>query len=105
VRGLGVTSTHRSKALPDIPTVAESGFPGFEAVAFYSVLAPSGTSPAIVARLNRIINDSIASEAGKEQLEQVDMEPVGGTPEDLSRFVASEAAKWGPIIKAAGIHM
>ncbi len=105
VRGLAVTATRRSKELPDIPTVSESGFPGFEAVAFYSVLAPAGTPQAIVARLNRIINDYIASDAGREQLEQEDMQPVGGSPEDLQRFIASEVAKWGPIIKAAGIHM
>jgi tripartite-type tricarboxylate transporter receptor subunit TctC len=91
--------------LPGVPTVAESGFPAFEAVASYSLVAPAGTSPAIVTRLNQIVNDYIRSDAGKQQLEQADMQPAGGSPQDLHSFIAGEVEKWGPIIKAADIHM
>src|SRR5262245_36277128 len=105
LRGLAVTTLQRSKQLPEIPTVSESGFPGFEAVAYYSVVAPAGTPRDIVLKLNKLINDYIDSEVGKQHLESGDMQAAGGTPEDMQAFIASEVAKWGPIIKAAGITM
>lgn len=105
LRGLAVTTLQRSKQLPDIPTVNESGFPGFEAVAYYSVVAPAGTPREIILTLNKLINDYIKSNIGKEQLEAGDMQAAGGTPEDLQHFIAGEVAKWGPIIKSAGIAM
>jgi tripartite-type tricarboxylate transporter receptor subunit TctC len=105
LRGLAVTTLQRSKQLPLIPTVSESGFPGFEAVAYYSVVAPAGTPAEIIQTLNRHINDYIQSDVGKQHLEAGDMQAAGGTPEDLRRFIAGEVAKWGPIIKAAGIAM
>jgi tripartite-type tricarboxylate transporter receptor subunit TctC len=105
LRGLAVTTLQRSKQLPDIPTVAESGFPGFEAVPSYSVVAPAGTPREIILTLNKLINEYIESDIGKRQFESEDMQAAGGTPEDLQSFVAGEVAKWGPIIRAAGIHM
>ena len=105
LRGLAVTTLQRSKQLPDIPTVSESGFPGFEAVASYSVVAPAGTPREIILTLNKLINDYIESEIGKQHLDAGDMQAAGGTPEDLQRFIAGEVAKWGPIIKSAGIAM
>jgi tripartite-type tricarboxylate transporter receptor subunit TctC len=105
LRGLAVTTLQRSKQLPDIPTVSESGFPGFEAVASYSFVTPAGTPREIVATLNKLTNEYIDSDIGKRQLESADMQAAGGTPEDLQKFIAGEVAKWGPIIKAAGINM
>ena len=105
LRGLAVTTLQRSKQLPKIPTVSESGFPGFEAVAYYSVVAPAGTPAEIILTLNRHINGYIQSDIGKQHLEAGDMQPAGGTPEDLRQFIAGEVAKWGPIIKEAGIAM
>jgi tripartite-type tricarboxylate transporter receptor subunit TctC len=105
LRGLAVTTLQRSKQLPNIPTVSESGFPGFEAVASYSVLAPAGTPQEIIQRLNKLINEYLESDNGKRQLDAGDMQAAGGTPEDLQTFIAGEVAKWGPIIKAAGIQM
>jgi tripartite-type tricarboxylate transporter receptor subunit TctC len=105
LRGLVVTTLQRSKQLPDIPTVSESGFPGFEAVASYSVVAPAGTPREITLTLNKLINEYIESDVGKRQFESGDMQAAGGTPEDLQTFIAGEVAKWGPIIKAAGIAM
>ena len=75
----------------------EDGRPG--------IVAPTGTPPAIVARLNALINDYLKSPLGQQQFEALDMQPVGGTPEALRAFIAGEVAKWGPIIKAAGITM
>jgi tripartite-type tricarboxylate transporter receptor subunit TctC len=105
LRGLAVTTLQRSKQLPDIPTVAESGLPGFESVAYYSVVAPAGTPSDIILTLNKMINEYIQSDIGKRQLESGDMQPAGGTPEDLKKFIAGEVATWGPIIKSAGIAM
>jgi tripartite-type tricarboxylate transporter receptor subunit TctC len=105
LRGLAVTTLQRSKQLPDIPTVAESGLPGFESVAYYSVVAPAGTPGDIILTLNKMINEYIESDIGKRQLESGDMQPAGGTPEDLKKFIAGEVATWGPIIKSAGIAM
>jgi tripartite-type tricarboxylate transporter receptor subunit TctC len=105
LRGLAVTTLQRSKQLPNIPTVSESGFPGFEAVASYSVVAPAGTPQEIIQRLNKLINEYLESDNGKRHLDAGDMQAAGGTPEDLQTFIAGEVAKWGPIIKAAGIQM
>jgi tripartite-type tricarboxylate transporter receptor subunit TctC len=105
LRGLAVTTLRRSQQLPDIPTVAESGLPGFESVAYYSVVAPAGTPRDIILTLNKMINEYIESDIGKRQLESGDMQAAGGTPQDLQKFIASEVAKWGPIIKSAGIAM
>jgi tripartite-type tricarboxylate transporter receptor subunit TctC len=105
LRGLAVTTLQRSKQLPNIPTVSESGFPGFEAVASYSVVAPAGTPQEIIQRLNKLINEYLESDNGKRHLDSGDMQAAGGTPEDLQGFIAGEVAKWGPIIKAAGIQM
>jgi tripartite-type tricarboxylate transporter receptor subunit TctC len=105
LRGLAVTTLQRSKQLPNIPTVGESGFPSFESMAYYSVVAPAGTPREIILTLNKLINDYIESDIGKQHLEAGDMQAAGGTPEDLQRFIAAEVAKWGPIIKAAGIAM
>jgi tripartite-type tricarboxylate transporter receptor subunit TctC len=103
--GIAVTSTTRSAALPDLPTVAESGFPGFEATSWNAMLAPAGTPPEAVSRINAIVNAYLAGEKGKAELAKFDMQASGGTPEDLKSFMASEVAKWGPIIKAVNITM
>jgi tripartite-type tricarboxylate transporter receptor subunit TctC len=105
LRGIAVTTLQRSSKLPEIPTVSESGFPGFESVASYSVVAPAGTPGEVVAKLNTLINAFLKSEQGRNDLDTLDMQPAGGTPEDLRDFIAGEVAKWGPIIKAAGIAM
>ena len=105
LRGLAVSTLQRSKQLPNVPTIAESGFPGFEAVAHYSVVAPAGTPQEIILTLNKLANEYIDSDIAKQQFESTDMQAAGGSPEDLQRFIAGEVAKWGPIIKAAGIAM
>ena len=103
LRGLAVTTLERSKQVPEIPTVAESGFPGFESVAWYSVVAPAGTPAPIIQRLNTLLNDYLHSDLARRNLEVLDMQPVGGSPQVLTDYIASEVAKWGPVIKAANI--
>jgi tripartite-type tricarboxylate transporter receptor subunit TctC len=103
--GVAVTSSARSAALPDLPTVAESGFPGFEASSWNAILAPTGTSPDVIGKLNTTVNAYLASDKGKQDLAKLDMQAGGGTAEDLKAFMAREVDKWGPIIKAADITM
>jgi tripartite-type tricarboxylate transporter receptor subunit TctC len=103
--GIAVTGAARSAALPDLPTVAESGFPGFEATSWNALLAPAGTPADVIGKVNGIVNDYLASDKGRQELAKFDMQSGGGTPGDLQAFMASEAAKWGPLIKAANITM
>ncbi len=101
--GLALTSLTRSAQLPDLPTVAESGYPGFEASSWNALLAPTGTPPEVIGKLNTLVNAYLKSDKGRADLAKFGMEAGGGTPADFKSFMASEAAKWGPIIKAAKI--
>jgi tripartite-type tricarboxylate transporter receptor subunit TctC len=103
--GLAMAGTARSPALPNLPTVAESGFPGFEATSWNALLAPAGTPAEIIDKVNTAINAYLKSDKGKADLAKFGMQTGGGTPADLKAFMAGEIAKWGPIIKAANISM
>ena len=105
VQALAVTTSQRAAQLPAVPTVQETGFKGFEASAWYAMVAPTGTSPEIVAKLNSIVNSFLRSEKGKAILGQNALLGVGGSPDDLKAFVAAELAKWRPVIEAAKIAM
>src|SRR5215470_11693130 len=110
LRAIAVTSAQRSPALPDLPTIAESGLPGFEATSWFGVLAPAGTPPAIVNRLNAEINRWLQSPDGKEKLlaQGALIEPrgesvtAGGSPEQFAAFIRSETDKWAKVIKTSG---
>ncbi len=103
--GIAVTSAERSAALPNLPTVAESGYPGFTATSWNALLAPAGTPQEAIGKINAAVNAYLDSEKGRQELARYDMQAGGGTPEQLRDFMASEVAKWGPIIKAAKIEM
>jgi tripartite-type tricarboxylate transporter receptor subunit TctC len=103
VRGLAVTSAQRSPALPDVPTVAESGFAGFEANGWLGIFVPNGTPPAVIAKLNAEIAKVMQSPEMKKQLLAQGVESRSSTPEQLGALVKGETAKWGKIIADAGI--
>jgi len=103
VRGLAVTSATRSPALPDVPTVAESGFPGFEANGWLGILVPNGTPPDLIAKLNAEIAKVMVSPEMKKQLLAQGVEARVSTPEQFGALIKSESAKWGKIIADAGI--
>jgi tripartite-type tricarboxylate transporter receptor subunit TctC len=105
LRALAVTSSTRTQQLPDVPTVAQAGFPGFEATAWFALAAPTGTPPEIIRRINEAVNAFLRSDKGRQDLRKLDSLPAGGTPEETKAFIAAEIRKWGPIIKAAGIRM
>lgn len=96
---LAVTSAKRSPRLPDVPTVAEQGVPGFESVAWWGVLAPAGTSPAIIAKLNEELAKALKTPEVAEKLSAQGMEIVGSKPEALQSLVQSEIARWAKVVK------
>jgi tripartite-type tricarboxylate transporter receptor subunit TctC len=100
---LGVTGAQRSAALPQVPTVAESGIPGFEVTAWNAIFAPAGTPPAIVNRLNGIVKSGMALPEAKAVMEAQGLDVSTSTPEELGALVKTELAKWAKVIKAAGI--
>ena len=105
IRALAVTTSKRVAQLPDVPTVQEAGFKGFEATAWYAIVAPTGTPPEIVSKVNNAVNAFLKSDKGKAMLEQNSLQGVGGSPEDLKAFIDGERAKWRPVIEAAKITM
>jgi tripartite-type tricarboxylate transporter receptor subunit TctC len=103
LRALAVTSGKRSRALPEIPTVAEAGLPGYDSTQWYGVLAPAGTPREIVARLHGEIVRALRDPEVGKRLEADGAEAVGSSPEEFSAFIRSETEKWAKVARAAGI--
>ena len=104
LRGLAIAGLQRWPLLPDVPTVAESGFPGFEAAVWYAFLAPTGTPPDILAKLNAASNGYLKTKGATELFEKLGIQAAGGSADELKAFIDAEMAKWGPIIKGAKIE-
>jgi tripartite-type tricarboxylate transporter receptor subunit TctC len=103
VRGLAVSGPKRSEALPDVPTMAEAGVPGYEATTWTGMVAPVGMPRAVVLRLNAEINQMIASPSYREKVSAIGSDPMGSsTPEQFGEFIRKESAKWADVIKRAG---
>jgi tripartite-type tricarboxylate transporter receptor subunit TctC len=105
LRPLGVTSKERSPTLPDVPTIAESGLPGYEALSWFGVLAPAGTPDAIVAKLQEEIAAALADPAMRERFAELGAVPVGDTPAEFADFISAETAKWAKVVQEAGIKL
>jgi tripartite-type tricarboxylate transporter receptor subunit TctC len=103
VRALGVTTSKPSEALPEIPTIARAGLPGYEATQWFGVLAPTGTPRPIIDRLHREITSALHASDTKQHLAAEGAEIVASTPEQFGDYLAAETAKWARVIKAAGI--
>ena len=103
LRTLATSTAKRISVMPDLPTIAESGLPGFESMTAFAMWAPAGTPQAIVDRVAREIDKALASEDVKKVLKVQGVEPVGGTPSALADFQKADSAKWGRIIKERGI--
>jgi len=99
---IAVTSTHRSRSMPDVPTVADSGFPGFQAGSWSALFAPAGTPPEVIAALNKAVNEIIAEKAIEARMIDEGADPVGGSPEKLGAFVRSEYEKWRTVVRDSG---
>ena len=105
LRPLGVTSKERSPTLPDLPTIAEAGVPGYEALSWFGVLAPAGTPDAIVATLQAEIAGVLADPAMRQRFAELGAVPVGGTPAEFATLIGTETAKWAEVVKNAGIKL
>jgi len=105
LRALAVTTAARFPLLPDLPTIAESGYPGFEALAWNGVLVSAATPKPIVTRLNAEINAILKDSAVKSALNGQGFELVGGTPEAFAALIKSESDKWAPVIKKTGARI
>ncbi|NYG35266.1 Bug family tripartite tricarboxylate transporter substrate binding protein [Sphaerotilus montanus] len=102
IKPLAVTSAKRLPQFPDIPTMAESGFPGFEAVAWGGIIAPAGTPPAIVQRLNAAIAEALKSPEVVRANQTMALNPLASSTQEFSAFIAKESVKWARIVKTSG---
>ena len=102
LRALAVTGSVRTPALPQLPTVAEAGVPGYEASTWYAMFAPAATPAPVLERLHREVALVAKSADIRKQLAAVGIDPVGGTPGDLAKYLRSEIVKWGKVAKASG---
>jgi tripartite-type tricarboxylate transporter receptor subunit TctC len=100
LRALAVSSVRRSRSMPDVPTVSERGFPGFEAGSWFGFFAPKGTPEPIIAQLNKAVNEALP--ALEQQLIREGADPVGGTPAQFGQFVQKEFEKWAAIVRESG---
>lgn len=103
VKPLAVASNKRLPAILDVPTAAEAGIKGYESAAWFALIAPKGTSKAIIDKLNKDVNQAIADSAVRAKFAELGAEPVSGPPEDLTALMASDIKKWTAIIKKGGI--
>ena len=105
VRALAVTSAKRVATLPDVPTMAEAGVPGYEVVSWQAMFAPAGTPPAIVQRLQTEVAAILKQPDVQERLAKLGVDPSGMAPQQLAEFQAAEIAKWAKVVKAANVKV
>ncbi len=105
LRALAVTNAKRSRLLPELPTIAEAGVPGFEATTWHGVLTTGGTPPAIVNKLNAEINRILQLADVRERLGALGAEIIGGTPKEFSDHIQREIPKWAKVIRDAGVRL
>ena len=103
LRAYGVTSAKRAAGAPEIPTIAEAGVPGYEAVQWFGVLAPAGTPRAVITRLHAEIAKVLQQADIRDRLSKDGAEPVASTPEEFAAFIKAETAKWAKVVRDAGI--
>ena len=103
LKALALTGSKRSETLPDLPTVAESGLPGYEAVGWFGVLAPVATPRPIVAKISADVNRVLAEREVREKMLGLGADPAGDTPDEFARFIRDDQAKWSKLMKEAGI--
>ncbi len=103
LRALAVTSTRRTSYLPDVPTVAEAGIPGFEAVFWIGLFAPAATPRDVIAKLQQEASRAVLGPEGRERMAALGIDPVGNSPEEFAAYLKAEGARYAPVIRAANI--
>jgi tripartite-type tricarboxylate transporter receptor subunit TctC len=104
LRALGVSSSKRAPTLPDVPTIAEAGLPGYEFTTWHGILAPKATPRPIVALLNDRMKKSLMTPDQVKRFQDHGLDIVAGTPEEFAAFIAAEYKKWGRVIKERGMR-
>jgi len=104
LRALGVTGAERLASLPDIPTIAEAGLPGYESTQWTGLLAPAGTPQDIISRLNREVTAVLNAQDIRERLAREDAAVMAGSPDNFAAHIRAESAKWAKVVKSAGIQ-
>jgi len=105
VRGIAIVSAQRSKSLPNLATLAEQGYVGFDAAPFYGVLGPAGMNPAVVAKLHSALVKALANPALREKLQDAGFDVVGSTPDAYAALIRSEIDRWSQVVKAQNIRV
>ena len=105
LRAVAITTATRYPGLPDLPTIAESGVPGYEASSWFGVVVPAATPRDIIVRLNAEVNRAINLPDMRERFAEQGAIPAPGTPEDFAEWIRSEIAKWGKVVKASGAKL
>jgi tripartite-type tricarboxylate transporter receptor subunit TctC len=105
VRAVAVTTGKRSPALPDVPTVAEQGVPGFDTAVWWGLLGPKGMDPALVAKIQKDVAEALKDPTVVDYLKKTGSFPIGSTPAEFEAYMRQEVEKWGPVIKAANIKL
>ena len=102
LRPIAVTSAQRSPFLPDVPTIAESGYPGFDVQSWFALVAPAGTPKSIITQLNAALNKALNSPEVRQRMQELAATPEPGSPEKMAAFEASEIKRWRDVVKASG---
>ena len=106
LRPLGIATAQRSQALPDLPTLAEQGVKGYDVSVFFGIVAPAGTPPATIAKLNKAFTEALATPKVKQLFASQGFEPAAdASPQQLGRFIAAETAKWKEVVKKSGAQL
>jgi tripartite-type tricarboxylate transporter receptor subunit TctC len=105
LRALAVTGATRVASLPDVPTVAEAGVPGYDASSWYAVLAPAGTPPEYIQRMHAAVVKSFDSPELKQRFDAEGLEPGGLAPAEFEKMLKSELVKWADVVKASGLKI
>jgi tripartite-type tricarboxylate transporter receptor subunit TctC len=103
LRAIAVTTPKRFPLLPDIPAIAESGYPGFEALAWNGLVAPAGTPRPVIDKINAEVNAILKLPDVAQKMNAAGFDLIGGTPEDFAKLIAAESARWTPVVKRLGI--
>lgn len=104
LKTLAISSAHRSKLLPDVPTIAESGYPGFEAATWYGVAAPARTPTFVINKLNQAIRQALQDPRFSQRIASQGAEPAPNSPAEFAVFIKTEVTKWGKVVRDAGAH-
>ena len=105
LRALAVTTKRRIAAAPEVPTFEEAGLPGYEAIGWFGAVAPAGTPPELIRKLNWEIRDALSSPDVRERAIAAGAEPFPTNPEDFAAYIREETKKWGQVVKAANIKL